>query len=78
MESRSAIIHILAPEIPESVLLLPDQTANAEVQFQLNLKEKKETHYMKLYEGDATTITMRDLKPATEYNIKYACTPPQF
>lgn len=67
-EARSAITRITAPEIPENLLPV-GQSMNAEVQYKLYLQENKKQRLL-LYEGDATSITMTDLRPATDYSVQ--------
>lgn len=61
-------MHITPPIIPEALL---DPSMNYEVQFQLQYTDKKDGQYKIVYEGDATTIKMQDLKPGNEYYIRY-------
>lgn len=70
IESRRAIVHITAPDIPDNIIPL-DQPVNTDVQFQLHYTDKKDGPYKIVYEGDATTIKIQDLKPATEYFVRY-------
>lgn len=69
VESRRAVIHITAPDIPDS-LLSSDEAVCPEIQFQLQYTDKKDGPYKVVYEGDATTIEMQDLKPATGYYVR--------
>lgn len=61
-------MHINPPNIPDT--LLEQHSVNNDVQFQLQYTDRKEGHFKTVYEGDATTIKMEDLKPAYEYYIR--------
>lgn len=69
VESRRAVVHITSPNIPENLIPL-DQPVNTDVHFQLHYTDKKDGTYKIVYEGDATTIKMQDLKPATQYFVR--------
>jgi hypothetical protein len=57
--------------------LSPPETDNpefliypSEFKYELQLSEKKHNKYEPVYSGEATEITLKDLRPATEYHLK--------
>ncbi|XP_033760580.1 fibronectin type-III domain-containing protein 3A-like isoform X1 [Pecten maximus] len=70
VEARSALIHLAPPEYDQNEFVIEA----AEFQYELLLSDKgKDGKYKSVYSGDATEITLKDLKPATEYHLK-VCT----
>ncbi|XP_060065817.1 fibronectin type-III domain-containing protein 3A-like [Ylistrum balloti] len=70
VEARSALIHLAPPEYDQNEFVIEA----AEFQYELLLSDKgKDGKYKLVYSGDATEITLKDLKPATEYHLK-VCT----
>ncbi|XP_021372749.1 fibronectin type-III domain-containing protein 3A-like isoform X2 [Mizuhopecten yessoensis] len=70
VEPRSALIHLAPPEYDQNEFVIEA----AEFQYELLLSDKgKDGKYKSVYSGDATEITLKDLKPATEYHLK-VCT----
>ena len=69
VESRRSVVHITSPDIPDNLIPL-DQPVNTDVQFQLQYTDRKDGSYKVVYEGDATTIKMQDLKPAAQYFVR--------
>ncbi|XP_067948036.1 fibronectin type-III domain-containing protein 3a-like isoform X2 [Watersipora subatra] len=67
--SRVAAVQIITPDIPDNLIPL-EQPINTCLQFQLQYADRKDSQYTTVYEGDATTITVKDLKPATEYYVR--------
>ncbi|XP_053404660.1 fibronectin type-III domain-containing protein 3A-like isoform X3 [Mercenaria mercenaria] len=70
IESRSALIQLSAPEVDTKEY----EIDAGEFNYELMLCEKgRDGKYKLVYSGDATEITLKDLKPATEYHLK-VCT----
>ncbi|XP_046573068.1 LOW QUALITY PROTEIN: fibronectin type-III domain-containing protein 3A-like [Haliotis rubra] len=70
IEARSALIQISPPDVESSDIEL-DQS---DFKYELLLSDKgRDTKYKPVYKGDATEITLKDLKPATEYHLR-VCT----
>ncbi|KAK6195777.1 hypothetical protein SNE40_001134 [Patella caerulea] len=69
IETRSALIQVAAPE--EDAEIDFDTT---DIKYELLLSDKgREAKYKPVYSGDATEITLKDLKPATDYFLR-VCT----
>ncbi|XP_064639547.1 fibronectin type-III domain-containing protein 3A-like isoform X2 [Lineus longissimus] len=67
VESRSALIVLIPPECNNQDFNI-DQ---ADFKYELLLSDKgKDGKYKLVYSGDATEITLQDLKPATEYHLR--------
>lgn len=70
VESRSALIQLAPPEYDQSEFEIDP----GEFRYELLLSDKgKEGKYKLVYSGDATEITLKDLKPATDYFLR-VCT----
>ncbi|XP_041356067.1 fibronectin type-III domain-containing protein 3A-like [Gigantopelta aegis] len=68
IEARSALIQISPPDCDSSDL------DASEFKYELLLSDKgRDAKYKPVYSGDATEITLKDLKPATEYFLR-VCT----
>jgi predicted phage tail protein len=67
VESRSALIQLTPPECNQNEFEIDP----AEFKYELLLSDKgREGKYKLVYNGDATEITLKDLRPATEYHLK--------
>ena len=67
--AKSALIELTPPECNQEEFEI-DPT---EFKYELQLSEKKdgkEGKYKSVYSGDATEITLKDLRPAAEYHLK--------
>lgn len=70
IEARSALIQLAPPEYDQNEFDIDP----GEFRYELLLSDKgKEGKYKLVYRGDATEITLKDLKPATDYFLK-VCT----
>lgn len=70
IESRSAVIQLSPPEYDKNEF----EIDLADFRYELLLSDKgKEGKYKLVYNGDATEITLKDLKPATDYFLR-VCT----
>uniref|UniRef100_A0A2C9KTQ9 Fibronectin type-III domain-containing protein n=1 Tax=Biomphalaria glabrata TaxID=6526 RepID=A0A2C9KTQ9_BIOGL len=67
IEARSSLIQLSPPETDCSELDLDP----SDFKYELLLSDKgREAKYKTVFCGDATEITLKDLKPATEYHLK--------
>ncbi|CAL1527876.1 unnamed protein product [Lymnaea stagnalis] len=67
VEARSSLIQLSPPEIDSTELDLDP----SDLKYELLLSDKgREAKYKTVFCGDATEITLKDLKPATEYHLK--------
>ena len=65
--SRSATIQLSPPEYDAE----EPEIDTSKLCYELMLCEKgRDGKYKSVYSGDATEITLKDLKPATEYHFK--------
>ncbi|UJR13965.1 hypothetical protein I4U23_000968 [Adineta vaga] len=72
IESRSALVRIQPPRETSSTSSQSDYSIDfTNLIFELLLSDKgKDAKYKQVYCGDAIEITLKDLKPATEYHLK--------
>ncbi|XP_023930352.1 fibronectin type-III domain-containing protein 3a-like isoform X1 [Lingula anatina] len=69
IDSRSALIEVIPPDCSQIELDL--EINPAEFRYELFLSDKsKDGKYKMVYCGDATEITLKDLKPATDYFVR--------
>ncbi|XP_074657829.1 fibronectin type-III domain-containing protein 3A-like isoform X1 [Tubulanus polymorphus] len=67
IESRSALILLMAPDFGNTDF----DVDISDFKYELQLSDKgKEGKYKLVYSGDATEITLQDLKPATEFHLR--------
>ncbi|ELT87402.1 hypothetical protein CAPTEDRAFT_151424 [Capitella teleta] len=69
IESRSAFMQLSPPETDSQEFLI----CPSEFKYELQLSEKNDKKYKTVYSGEATEITLKDLRPATEYHLKVCC-----
>ncbi|CAF1284500.1 unnamed protein product [Rotaria sordida] len=72
IESRSALVRIQPPRSTSSTSSQSDYSIDfTNLIYELLLSDKgKDAKYKQVYCGDANEITLKDLKPATEYHLK--------
>jgi hypothetical protein len=72
IESRSALVRLQPPRSTSSTSSQSDYSIDyTNLIFELLLSDKgKDAKYKQVYCGDANEITLKDLKPATEYHLK--------
>ncbi|KAL3846896.1 hypothetical protein ACJMK2_017848 [Sinanodonta woodiana] len=67
IEARSALIHLAPPEFDQNEFDINP----ADFGYELSLSDKgRDGKYKIVYNGDATEITLKDLKPATEFHLR--------
>ncbi|XP_059174236.1 fibronectin type-III domain-containing protein 3A-like isoform X2 [Physella acuta] len=67
VDARSSLIQLSPPEMDSTDLELD----HCDLKYELLLSDKgKDAKYKTVFCGDATEITLKDLKPATEYHLK--------
>ncbi|KAK3095390.1 hypothetical protein FSP39_014126 [Pinctada imbricata] len=67
VEARSALIQLAQPDYDQNEFDIDPQ----DFRYTLLLSDKgKEGKYKLVYTGDATEITLKDLKPATDYHLR--------
>ncbi|UJR33220.1 hypothetical protein I4U23_020675 [Adineta vaga] len=72
IESRSVLVRIQPPRSTSSISSQSDYSIDfTNLIYELLLSDKgKDAKYKQVYCGDANEITLKDLKPATEYHLK--------
>ncbi|KAK2143631.1 hypothetical protein LSH36_825g03009 [Paralvinella palmiformis] len=68
VESRSALICLSPPEFGHN-----HDIQSADFKYELQLSEKKDSKFKPVYNGEATEITLKDLRPCTEFFLKVSC-----